>query len=304
MQLSHQLTSKESILAIIITFNPDLIHFSNFITKLSNQFSKILIIDNDSKNYKDITHCVESLKASCEINFIKNLSNIGLASAQNQGAKFVIENSYEAFCIFDQDSDIDTNYLDVMVADYNTLVSRGESVGTIGPCIVDRSTGLSYPVTIYNGVLLNRYTLKGNEIAECSFIISSGSLIPRGSLTEVGLFLDILFINYIDIEWCFRSRFKGLKVFTSNNTKLTQDVGLYRKMILGRSIPVHNPIRRYYAARNSIFMLFLPHVSIGYKLREIFFNPMRLVFDCLVEGNTRHRVSFFMKGIYDGIRGK
>ncbi len=263
-----------------------------------------MIIDNDSKNYNDIKHYVEAFKESSKINFIKNHSNIGLASAQNQGVQFVMENSYEACCIFDQDSDIDTNYLDVMVADYNTVVSGGESVGAIGPCIVDRSSGLSYPITIYNGVLLNRYTLTENEIAECSYIISSGSLITREALIKVGSFLDILFINYIDIEWCFRSRFKGLKVFTTNNTKLTQDVGLYRKMILGRAIPVHNPIRRYYAARNSVLMLFLPHVSIGYKLREICFNPMRLVFDCLVEGNSRHRVSFFVKGIYDGIRRK
>ena len=83
---------------------------------------------------------------------------------------------------------------------------------------------------------------------------------------------------------------------------IIQDVGIYRKVFFGRAIPVHNPIRRYYAARNSVIMLFLPHVSIGYKVREIFFNPMRLIFDCIVAGNFRNRISYFIKGIYHGIR--
>jgi rhamnosyltransferase len=302
MQLSPQLISKDPILAIIVTFNPQLEHLYEFVIKLSKQFSSILIIDNNSDNYTEIFNKVNFTNDNCKIIFLKNTTNIGLASAQNQGAKYVLDNSYQAFCIFDQDSDIKSDYLNVLINDYNLLVSQGIQVGAIGPCVVDKSTNFSYPISIYKGMLLNRKLLKINEVAECSFIISSGSLITTRTLKEVGFFLDILFINYIDIEWCFRAIFKGYKVYTTNNTIIIQDVGIYRKVFFGRAIPVHNPIRRYYAARNSVIMLFLSHVSVGYKVREIFFNPMRLIFDCIVAGNFRNRILYFIKGIYHGFR--
>ena len=263
-----------------------------------------MVIDNDSKNQNEFLSNIEKIDNPCKFHVIRNSSNKGLATAQNQGAQFVLDNGYEAFCIFDQDSHVEPDYLDIIVKDYNSLVLLNVSIGAIGPCVVDRSSGKSYPIAIYDGFLLNRYYLKDGEIAECSYIISSGSLIGADALKIVGFFLDRLFINYIDIEWCFRCAAHNLKVFTTNNAKITQDVGVYRKMFFGRAIPVHNPIRRYYAARNSVIMLFLPHVSIGYKFREAIFNPLRLIFDCVVEGNTLHRVNFFLKGVYDGIRGK
>lgn len=273
-----------------------------FVSKLESQFSSILVIDNNSSNYNDFNKELNFLRENSKTRFLKNSLNIGLASAQNQGAKYAVDNFFQAFCIFDQDSDIELDFLDVLLDDYNLLISKDVAVGAIGPSVVDRSSGISYPIAIYDGIFLKRHMLKEGEIAECSYIISSGSLISTQVWMQVGTFLDILFINYIDIEWCFRSSSKGFKVYTSNNTKIIQQVGLYRKSVFGRSIPVHNPIRRYYAARNSVFMLFLPHMSIGYKFREIFFNPMRLIFDCILEGNVRHRVYYFIKGVYDGIR--
>ena len=186
MQLSPQLITKDPILAIIVTFNPQLEHLYEFVIELSKQFSSILIIDNNSDNYTKVFNKVNLTNENCKIIFLKNTSNIGLASAQNQGAKYVLDNSYKAFCIFDQDSDIKSDYLNVLINDYNLLISKGIQVGAIGPCVVDKSSNFSYPVSIYKGMLLKRKTLKISEVAECSYIISSGSLITTKTLKEVG----------------------------------------------------------------------------------------------------------------------
>jgi rhamnosyltransferase len=296
------LTSKQNILAIIITYNPESEHLTNFISILTKQFFNILVIDNCSDKFDVNLNLFSS--ESCNIELIKNITNVGLASAQNQGVNFAIDKNFESVCIFDQDSSVQLNYLDILFSDYNLLISKGEDVGAIGPCVVDKSSGISYPISIYNGFFLNRYQLKENEIAHCSYIISSGSLISVNTLKSVGFFLDKFFINYIDIEWCFRAIYHNKKIFTTNNTFITQDVGLYRKSIFGRFVPVHGAVRRYYAARNSVFMLKLPYVSIGYKLREIVFNPLRLIFDCFVAGNTFYRIKYFFKGFYHGIINK
>ena len=134
--------------------------------------------------------------------------------------------------------------------------------------------------------------------------------LPTGSLTkisifkEVGWFKDIFFINYIDVEWCFRAISKGFNIFITPNVKLYQNVGIGRKSFFGRAIPIHSPFRRYYASRNSILMLKIKHVSIGYKIREIIFNPIRLIFDCIVAGNTGIRTKLFIKGFTDAIKKK
>jgi rhamnosyltransferase len=296
------LTSKQKVLAIIITYNPEFEHLNNFVSILSKQFFSILVIDNCSDKFD--LNLDDHISENCYIHLINNISNIGLASAQNQGVIFAIDNNFESICIFDQDSSVEANYLDTMFSDYNLLISKGEAVGAIGPCVVDKGSGVRYPISIYNGFFLNRYQLNENEIANCSYIISSGSLISVDTLISVGFFLDKFFINYIDIEWCFRAIHLNKKVFTTNNTFITQDVGLYRKSVFGRFVPVHGAIRRYYAARNSVFMLKLPHVSIGYKLREVIFNPLRLIFDCIVAGNSFYRSKYFFKGLYHGIINK
>ena len=282
-----------------MTYNPDLPHLLKFCRELSAQFMEVLFIDNNSANKNEFSE-LTSLFSNVKIIF--NEENIGLATAQNLGVRYAFDMQVPGIVIFDQDSFIEHRFLETMVNDFNTLVADGNNVACIGPSIIDKQSGHRYPISRYRGFFLKRYVLQPDEIAECSYIISSGSLTSIVALKDVGFFLDKLFINYIDVEWCFRAISKKYKVYTTNNVSLIQDVGLYRKSILGREIPVHNPIRRYYASRNSVIMLFLDHVSWGYKLREIVFNPIRVVFDCMIEGNTWLRLNYFFKGLYDGFK--
>lgn len=295
-----KLNSKLTV-AIVVTYNPDLNDFSQFCNILLKQFSDVIIVDNNSTN---IDLIYSEFSPNNRIKFVKNSINCGLAIAQNQGIYLAIENQAQSFCIFDQDSQIQDGYLENLINDYNTLIEQSKRIASIGPVIVDQTTGEDYPAPIYNGMFLNRKLLMSNEVQNCSYIIASGSLYETKTFQEVGMFNDQFFINYIDVEWCFRALDLGYEIYMTSNCKLVQNVGLFRKKFFGRSIPVHNPIRRYYATRNSILMIFLPHVSIGYKIREFLFNPLRLIFDCLVAGNSKQRISLFIKGYADGIKNK
>ncbi len=297
---SIKLNSKLTV-AIVVTYNPDLNDFSQFCNKLLKQFSDVIIVDNNSTN---IDLIYSEFSSNNRIKFRINSTNCGLAIAQNQGIHLAIENLAQSFCIFDQDSQIEDGYLEILINDYNKLIDERKRIASIGPVIVDQTTGEDYPAPIYNGMFLKRKFLKSNEVQNCSYIIASGSLYETKTFQEVGMFNEQFFINYIDVEWCFRALGLGYEIYMTSNCKLIQNVGLFRKKFFGRSIPVHNPIRRYYATRNSILMMFLPHVSIGYKIREIFFNPLRLIFDCLVAGNSKQRISLFFKGYADGIKNK
>ena len=297
---SIKLNSKLTV-AIVVTYNPEMNDFNLFCNKLLKQFYNVIIVDNNSTN---IDLIYSKFSDNNSIKFIKNSTNCGLAIAQNQGIHYAIQNQVQSFCIFDQDSHIEDGYLEILINDYNKLIDGKKRIASIGPVIVDQTTCEDYPAPVYNGMFLSRKILKPNEIQNCSYIIASGSLYETKTFQDVGMFNDRFFINYIDVEWCFRALALGYEIYMTSNCKLVQNVGLFRKKFFGRSIPVHNPIRRYYATRNSILMIFLPHVSIGYKIREFFFNPLRLIFDCLVAGNSKQRISLFFKGYADGIKNK
>ncbi len=288
-------------IAIVVTFNPDINDFTKFCTILTRQFLNVLIIDNNSNNLTNIIDMVDTLEYHYNIKFIYNDINKGLANAQNQGVKYAIENNFESFCMFDQDSRIDSEYLINIINEYNNLTHRFGKIGSLGPTIIDQTTGNAYPAVRYDGFFLNRIHIK-NESIKCSYIIASGSLTDISIFQNVGWFNDNFFINYIDVEWCFRAISKGFDIYITPKVKLYQNVGISRKIIFGRAIPIHSPLRRYYASRNSTLMLKLKHVSIGYKIREIIFNPIRLIFDCIVAGDTKIRIKLFIKGFIDGIK--
>jgi rhamnosyltransferase len=293
----------ENVAAIVVTFNPEIKDFEVFLNCLKIQFKTIVIVDNFSDNLNEIEKLHDGL---CNNNskIIKNNSNLGLAFAQNLGVSYLDRSNFTAFCMFDQDSLIDESYLTSIVREYNKLVDSGNKIASLGPSIVDQHTNNIYPFPIYSGPFLHRKYLKSSETIKCSYIIASGSLTPLLAFQKIGNFMDKFFINYIDVEWCFRAKALGYDIFATNNVKLYQNVGLYRKLVFGRAIPVHSPLRRYYSSRNSIYMIKLPYVSIGYKIRELFFNPIRLVFDCIVAGQSLFRTKLFIKGIIEGILNK
>jgi rhamnosyltransferase len=295
-KLNHTLS-----IAIVVTFNPDIKEFTEFFKIIIGQFSNVLIVDNNSDNLSSIIDIVNNLQNHNKIKFIYNDFNKGLSNAQNQGVKYAIENMFESFCMFDQDSKIDSRYLISMINEYNDLTQKVGKIGSLGPTIVDQTTGNAYPAVRYNGFFLNRIQIN-NESIKCSYIIASGSLTDISIFQNVGWFNDNFFINYIDVEWCFRAISKGFEIYITPKVKLYQNVGISRKIFLGRAIPIHSPLRRYYASRNSTLMLKLKHVSIGYKIREIIFNPIRLIFDCIVAGDTKIRIKLFIKGFVDGIK--
>lgn len=297
-KLNHTLS-----IAIVVTFNPDIKDFTEFCKIITSQFSNVLIVDNNSNNLSSIIDMVNNLENHNSIKFIFNDYNKGLSIAQNQGVKYAIENKFESFCMFDQDSKIDSGYLISMINEYNDLTQKVGKIGSLGPTIVDQTTGNAYPAVRYNGFFLNRIHIDKVSI-KCSYIIASGSLTDISIFQNIGWFIDDFFINYIDVEWCFRAISKGFDIYITPKVKLYQNVGISRKIIFGRAIPIHSPLRRYYASRNSTLMLKLKHVSIGYKIREIIFNPIRLIFDCIVAGDTKIRIKLFIKGFIDGIRKK
>lgn len=293
-----------SICAIIITYNPDVDTIKRQYASLLGQVNQIVYVDNNSQDISVLKAALEKFTtSSCKVHIIYNAENMGLGYAQNQGINQAKKDKCTHVLILDHDSILLENFVCRLLEKEDKLLKAGQKVGAIGPVYYNEKTGEIYPITKYTGPFIKRI-IPENEPVEASFLISSGCLIRLDVVNDVGLMNEDLFIDYIDVEWSFRARNKGYKLYADPNSRMSHTIGDKRTSVFGRTISVHSPIRRYYLYRNSIFMIRCSYISWGYKLRELTFNVLRFCVFMLLSSDRKTYFKYSLKGFRDGLKGK
>ncbi|WP_049008295.1 glycosyltransferase family 2 protein [Enterobacter cloacae] len=289
------------IAALIVTFNPDVQILAKLIERLksSKLKLKIFLIDNASNNAQDLINAYLP-----EHDFIFLQENIGLAGAQNILLQKILNSGSDAVLFFDQDSEPTDEFITCLTQGLMDLNSQGHKVGAVGPVFYDPRTGTNTPFSLIHGCRIRSIHPESSDPLEVSFLINSGMLVPVQTLKDVGLMLDELFIDYIDIEWCLRAASKGYSFYAIPDAKMSHTIGDARKVFLGREVSIHSPLRRYYLARNSIYMMRLSYVPVGYKFREAVFSTIRtLMFVACVDKKITY-IKYIFRGWKDGILKK
>lgn len=287
--------------AVIVTYNPDLPILRRQILAVKDSVG-IVVIDNLSANVNGVVEMIAELDLA-DLHLVRNDSNVGLATAQNQGIRKAKELGASHVIIFDQDSVPEPNMMQELHRAEALLLARGEKVGAVGPLTYDPISSVNYPITKYRGPLIQRYHPVPGEITDASFIIASGSLVRISVLDEVGLMLDELFIDYIDVEWGYRVQSRGYKLFINADARMSHMVGDQRVKFFGRSISKHSPLRRYYLTRNSFLVLRLKHIPVGYKVREVSLNFARFVAFFYFSDERKKYLKYVRKAVQDGLGG-
>ncbi|WP_158798512.1 glycosyltransferase family 2 protein [Pedobacter sp. L105] len=289
--------------SITVTYNPDLDLLSRQIGSLAHQVSHLIIIDNASANIDAIELLVINfVNQGFSIQLKKLDENKGLGFGQNRGIELAKESNSSHIIILDQDSIPSPEFITKMLLSEKVLLSKELPVGAIGPVYFNEVSGEIYPITKYYGPFIERIKPK-HEPVEATFLIASGCFIRMSVLEDVGLMNEDLFIDYVDVEWCFRAKSKGYLVYADPEIVMSHTIGDNRVSILGRTISVHSPIRRYYLYRNSIFMVKNKSIDFGYKLREVTFNILRLSIFLILSKEKKKYFKYSMKGFSDGFKG-
>lgn len=291
---------ENKVAGIIVTYNPDLKILETALQASSSQLDIIYLVDNGSLNFSGIEKITKDIN---NIDLIKLDINVGLATAQNVAINKAKEKSNFSFVIlFDQDSVIESGFINSLLIDYDELRNNGQKIGAIGPTFYDPINGYTYPATIYFGPFIKRKRIQKSPI-ESTYLIASGCLIRIDVLNEIGLMKDELFIDYIDVEWSLRAKNKGYNLFISPNAKMAHTIGDDRRNLFGRTVSVHSPFRRYFLVRNSFFMLRQSYIPFGYKLREVTFNLLRVGVALIFSKEKKSVIKSFCYGCYDGFFG-
>ncbi|MGG2468152.1 glycosyltransferase family 2 protein [Paraclostridium bifermentans] len=281
----------KKILAAIVTYNPDLERLQKNINAIEPQVEHLIIVDNGSKNI----NLISRIKGECKIkiDLIENEENIGIASALNQALDYAYKNNFDWILTLDQDSICDINMISEMKSQYEK--EDNKNIALIAPNILDENITLK-PQDIKEGI---EYT---------GPVITSGSLTKTNIAKNIGGFVDKLFIDQVDFDFCLRLKDSGADILKVNRAIIYHQLGeISEHKLFGKTITTtnHSPIRRYYYYRNLIYM-YEHHKEnhkewINLEIKHAIKNIPRII---LFEKNKTDQIKSITKGILDAKKGK
>lgn len=254
-----------SVLAVIVSYNPEIILLKKLVSQLCDQLCKVVIIDNGSINSDDLKSL--NLEYNVDIIFLKE--NLGIALAQNIGLRKAINSNFDYVIIFDQDSSINKTFISDLICTYTNLSVLDPNIATVGPTFIDTKTKKKSLGVKYKGLSFFSVLPKFGELATKSdYIISSGSLINPKTLSHIGLMDEKLFIDFVDIEWGIRAKQKGYTSYMSNEVFMDHTIGNYSKKLplINKFINIHSDFRKYFIVRNSIYLMLYSSLPLNWKI--------------------------------------
>lgn len=250
--------TKQRIGAILVLYNPDLRRTMTAVKSLSGQVDKLCLVDNTPN--QNIANKFDKIT---NVHYIPLNENRGIATAQNIGIKYFINQGYEFVLFSDQDSLSPDGLIDKLLETYNFLANNCIKIASVGP--------LPYNYTNNHPYLTKQNIIKNmkDEIDSCPHnilemysIISSFSLIALNTFKEVGVFNESLFIDGVDDEWGWRARYScGGRSFITLDSKISHIQGSDPSKPYKKS----TPFRTYYQFRNFFWLQRIKYVPKYWK---------------------------------------
>lgn len=215
--------------------------------------------------------------------------NLGIAKALNQCAMIAIGNKCKYLLTMDQDSNVSENMI-------SSLVKVAESSNSIG---------------LVTPVHRNRfYTSEPDDVnvIEVKVAKASGNLINLNIWEKCKGFNEKYFIDYVDIEYCWRLRLNHYTILQDNSIRMPHsEANLSRRNFFFRKVfPYNNsPIRMYYKTRNLIYLVqeyhrLLPH-EVKHEISVYMRNLLKLL---LFEDQKYLKLKMIFKGVIAAFTNK
>lgn len=265
----------------VILYEPDKMVLEN-IQSYINFTEKLYVIDN-SNTQPSIVHRLQQYP---QVNYISMKGNKGIAAALNVGAHQALQDKMEYLITMDQDSQFTEDVFYSYVHTAENLFKKFSNAAVIG---------INYDG--YNQKKPNQ------DIEIADEVITSGMIINLKIMGQLGDFIEKLFIDYVDYEYCYRARNAGYLCFMVNKYKLNHQVGgmqpIIKYGIHFRNHNEHNAIRQYYMARNAIYVIKkYPRMAMKW-VKNLIKAPIKIV---LVDDDKVSKSKGYIKGIIDGLR--
>lgn len=278
---------------IIVTYEPEKKNLRRLTECAQRAGFTPVIVDNSLKNM------VKADEVSRDSRIVTLGRNAGIAAAQNQGIYFARREGAEVIGFFDQDSSADEALLKTLLE--FVLQNKG---CVAAPVAVDQETGAEYPVQRLkkNGYPYDLYVKDGKEPQRADLVISSGMMTTSEVLSKVGDYDEDFFIDFVDIEWCFRCKKQQIPIYVLPEAVLFHKIGERKIDLETMEVTVHSPVRTYYKVRNA-FLLLRKKVPAVFCMRQILPAVVHNFLLLFYVKEKKKYLKYYVLGILHGICG-
>lgn len=289
-----------TVLAVIVTYNPELPVLAQSVKTLHQQGCGVLLVDNASVNQ------VELKSADIDATLLCNEQNLGLGAAHNQGFEHAKKAGYQYLLILDQDSQPLESMVAELVLAHQSL-AQYEPVSAVGACYLNADNA-SESFFVRFGAWKFQREYATEQVVKADFLISSGSLFAIEALQTIGGMDEGLFIDHVDTEWFLRARDKGYQAYGIGRARMQHGLGEQTHQVnLGgrlRNVPQHKPFRYYYIFRNSIALYKRGYTSWLWKWNDVQRLAMIFVMFGLLKAPRWQNMHMMLLGLWHGVIGK
>jgi len=276
--------------AVIPTYHPGAAMLENLRNVLS-EVQGLVVVDNGSSADELSSLRVESRNLGFHL--IENGENLGIAEALNRGVSWAKNKAYSWVLLLDQDSMACDGFVAALL---RTWLSHPQpnKIATIHPRYLHPELGC-------RALALN--APDGSRI----WCLTSGALLPTWIFDKIGGFASEFFIDWVDIEYCFRIRAAGYLIVESEAILIHDPGRSAPASVLGlRFWPSHHSsARRYYMSRNRVVVFRKYLFSLPGCTLKAMYSAIQDTAKCFLGENDRLRkFRNFLLGTWDGLRGR
>lgn len=295
------MVSPTAIVAVIITYNPDVQRLARQIAVLQPQVWQIVIVDNGSAENME-AWAQQWPAAGALLRVVPLGKNRGIAAAQNQGIACARAQGASHVLLMDHDS---LPAPDMVSHLLNALQSRADAAAA-GPWYTDpRRSRAGTPFVRIEGLSMRRLACTGPQtILPVDHLIASGCLIPMAVLERVGPLREDFFIDFVDVEWCLRARHAGYAVYGVCAAQMEHSLGDSPERFLGREYLSHAPWRHYHHVRNALLLYREPWVPLNWKCVSAWRLALKIGFMVIVPAARWQHLRQTARGLLHGWKGR
>jgi rhamnosyltransferase len=285
------------IFCVLVAYRPREQVLRAVLDSISAQGTTVIVVDNTEASGRQ--------PEVAPARYVPLGRNMGIAAAQNAGIALALAEGADYIWLSDQDTIYPPDFLRRMLAAAATCTAQGIRFAALAPAFFDTLAGKVRPF-IRHAPFIQAFTPAAgvNRVADA---IASGTLIPAAALRSIGLMQEDLFIDWVDIEWCWRARnLHGLQVIGVGDVVIQHALGDGLVPFLGRRITIRSPLRHYYIIRNAMYLaLHSPAPTFPIRLQTAFRAVLWTVgYPMIAPDRKRDHLLACCRGLLDGLTAR
>jgi rhamnosyltransferase len=296
----------KTVCAVIVAYRPDEDRLVGLLRALQPQVGGIVVSNNGgaavAASPESWSHVVP------DVSVLEMGGNLGVAAAQNRGIQWAKLRGYSHVILFDQDSEPEAGMVERLLVAWTDLGGDDGRVAAIGPSLVDRRDDRVLPFVRFGALSVKRQKRGGAAYAQADFIVSSGMLTTVAMFEKIGWLDEGLFIDNVDLDWCFRATHQGLALYGVHDARLLHQIGdlKYSASVCGRrySIYQHRPLRQYYITRNRILLYGRAHSPWRWIVQDLASAAAKALVAMMFFPQRSLTFQMMLQGALDGAHGK